>query len=453
MRNQSKVRPRAAAGMAVAIGALAAAVAHSGPAVTVYTRDLGFVREERILELQHDRDTVLVPVPERIDFSSVRLVPAGAKLERLAYRFDVATGDGALERARGSRVRVVLRGERVVEGTLTAVDGSWLVVRENDGSLHTLARNAADDVRIANPGDRFTLRPALEAVISGRKGTVNAELAYLTGGLSWSAEHVVVRRGESAAVWSTNVTIENTTGRDFVDATLKLVAGEPNREGGGSPPMPYMVRAQMAADGAMAEKAQMTEQAFADYHLYTLQRPATLRERETQALAMLDPRDVKVKPRYLYRGGDARGVRTQMEVVNSKAAGLGVPLPGGRVRFYESDPSGALQFTGETTLRHTAEDEKMTLEVGSAFDLVAERRETYNKRISDREREYGVEIKLRNRKPTNVEIVVEEGIGGDFEITQKSHDFTRKDANTIEFKIPVAAGKEAVLTYIVRSRW
>ena len=452
MRIQLNVSPRAAARVAMAIGALAAASAHGGPAVTVYTRDLGFVREERVLELQHDRDTVLVPVPERIDFSSVRLVPVGAKLERLAYRFDVATGDGALERARGSQVRVVLRGERVVEGTLTAVDGSWLVVRESDGSLHTLARNAADDVRIANPGNRFSLRPALEAVISGRKGNVNAELAYLTGGLSWSAEHVVVRRGESAAVWSTHVTIENTTGRDFVDATLKLVAGEPNRESGMPPPTPTM-RHQMAGDMAMAEKSEMTEQAFADYHLYTLERPATLRERETQALAMLDPRDVKVKPRYLYRGGDSRGVRTQMEVVNSKAAGLGVPLPGGRVRFYETDPSGALQFTGEAMLRHTPDDEKMTLEVGSAFDLVAERRETYNKRISDREREYGVEIKLRNRKPTNVEIVVEEGIGGDFEITQKSHDFTRKDANTIEFKIPVLAGKQAVLTYVVRSRW
>ena len=451
MTNRWQVRPRDAARMAVTIGAFVAAVAHGGPAVTVYTRDLGFVREELALDLLRDRDTVLVPVPERIDFSSVRLAPVGARLERLAYRFDVATGDGALEHARGSRVRVVMRGERVVEGTLAAVDGAWLVVRENDGSLHTVSRTAADDVRIATPGDRFTLRPALEAVIDGRKGRVTGELSYLTGGLSWSAEHVVVRRGETEATWSTRVTVENTTGRDFVDATLKLVAGEPNREGG-MPPSP-MMRVQMSADMAMSEKAQMVEQSFADYHLYTLQRPATLRERETQALAMLDPREIKVKPRYLYRGGDARGVRTQMEVVNSKAAGLGVPLPGGRVRFYEADPSGALQFTGEATLRHTAEDEKLTLEIGSAFDLVAERRETYNKRISDREREYGVEIKLRNRKKTNVEIVVEEGIGGDFEITQKSHEFVRKDANTIEFKIPVAAGKETVLTYVVRSRW
>jgi hypothetical protein len=168
---------------------------------------------------------------------------------------------------------------------------------------------------------------------------------------------------------------------------------------------------------------------------------------------MLDPRAIKVKPRYLYRGGDSRGVRAQLEVMNAEASGLGVPLPAGRVRFYEADPSGALQFTGESRINHTAADEKMTLEVGSAFDLVAERTELYNKRISDREREYSVEVKLRNRKKTAVDIVVEEGVGGDFEIVQKSHEFTKKDANTIQFTIPVPVGKEVAVRYVARVRY
>src|SRR5207249_3083614 len=117
----------------------------------------------------------------------------------------------------------------------------------------------------------------------------------------------------------------------------------------------------------------LSEQSFAEYHLYSLGHPATLRDRESQSLTMLAPRDVKVTPRYLYRGGDARGVRIQLEVRNTAAAGLGVPLPGGRVRFYEADPAGALQFTGETQIGHTAEGEKLTLDVGAAFDLAAER--------------------------------------------------------------------------------
>jgi len=205
---------------------------------------------------------------------------------------------------------------------------------------------------------------------------------------------------------------------------------------------------------AQADKsADLNEQAFAEYHLYTLEHAATLRDRESQRLTMLEPREAKLRPRYLFRGSDPRGVRVQLEGENSAASGLGVPLPAGRVRFYEADPSGALQFTGETRIGHTAENEKLTLDVGIAFDLAAERREVQSRRISDREREYAVEISLRNRKPKDVSIVVEENVPGDYEITQKTHDFTRKDANTIQFVVPVGAGKEVKVGYTVRARF
>src|SRR5262249_34149086 len=123
------------------------------------------------------------------------------------------------------------------------------------------------------------------------------------------------------------------------------------------------------------------------------------------------------------------------------------------VRFYEKDPGGELQFTGETTIRHTPEGEKLTLEMDNVFDLAAEQREVYNKRISDREREVSMEIKLRNRKKTDAAIVVEAPVSGDNEVIQKSHPYTRKDANTLAFDIPVPAGKEVVLTYVVRQRY
>jgi hypothetical protein len=434
----------------LALGLVRPATA-AGPSLTVYSQDLGLVREARALELRGSADTVrIADVPERIDFSSVRLTPAGgARVARLAYRFDVASGDGLLEQARGSRVRVTARGDRVAEGTLVAADGAWVVVRGDDGSLSTLARTAVEDVRIATPPARLSLRPTLEAVIEGgRRGRNDAQLQYLTGGLSWAAEYTVVRTGESGVTWSGVVTVENVTGRDFVDATLKLVAGEPQRTGGPGFPRPMERTVMtMAADAA----PELKQEAFSEYHLYSLDRPATLRDRETQSLELLEPRDVKIVPRYVYRG-DTR-VLAQWTAVNTKPGGLGVPLPGGRVRTYEADASGALQFAGETRIGHTAEDEKISLDVGVAFDLAAERRQTDMKRISDREREYSIEVKLRNRKKTPVTIVVEESVGGDFEIVRKSHDFTRKDANTLEFSIPVPVGQEVVLTYTARVRY
>jgi hypothetical protein len=441
----------AALALLVAVGSDRSAAA--GPAVTVYTRDLAFVRETRALEMGGARDTVRIPdVPARLDFTSVRLAPSGsAKVTRLAYRFDVSSGDQMIESARGRRVRVTSRGDRQVEGVLVMADGTWLVIRSDDGSVSTLSRTAVEEVRLAQPPATLSLKPTLEAVIEGgRRGRVDAELSYLTGGLSWSAEHTVVRRGETAATWSTSVTVENTSGRDYADADLKLVAGEPNRAGSAPGPVPMRAATMLMAE---AKSADLSEETFSEYHLYTLHHPATLRDRESQSLTMIEPRAVTVTPRYLYRGGDPRGVMSQIEVKNEEKLGLGVPLPAGRVRFYEHDPAGALQFIGEASIGHTPEGEKATLDVGRAFDLAAERREVSNRSISDREREYSVEIKLRNRKTTAVSIVVQENAGGDLELIQKSHDWTRKDASTLEVTVPVPAGKEVVLTYTARVRY
>jgi hypothetical protein len=295
----------------------------------------------------------------------------------------------------------------------------------------------------------MSLRPTLEAVIEGgKRGRQDAELSYLTGGLSWGAEHMLVRTGDGSGEWSASVTVENSSGREYRDADLKLVAGEPRRA---TPPMPRPMMEAGMAFKTSAAAPDLSEQTFAEYHLYALDRPATLRDRESQSLTMIEPHAVKVTPRYLFRG--AGGVTAQLELRNTKAEGPGVPLPAGRVRFFERDAAGDLQFTGETAIGHTPEGEKLSLDVGTAFDLAAERRETTSKRISDREREIGIEVKLRNQKKTKVTIVVSESVPGDFEVLRKSHDFTTKDAHTIEFSVPVAAGQEAVLSYAARVRY
>jgi hypothetical protein len=437
---------------AVAVAA-ATSTAVQAPRLTVYSRDLGFVREVRTLDLGGaGPDTVLLgDVSRGLDVSSARLVPeGGARVDRLAWRFDVANGDELLDRSLGQRVRVVSRGERVTEGVLVASDGTWLLVRVDDGTVAALSRQAVEDVRLARPPRALSLRPTLEAVVTGGRGAVKAELSYLTGGLSWGAEHTVVRSGETGATWSTAVRVDNTSGVEFRDARLKLVAGEPRRAGGTPQPLP-MMRTMAAMDGA-AKSADFSEAAFSEYHLYTLDRPATLRNNETQILTMLEPRSVKTVPRYFYRAG-AGGVTAQLDVTNTKAQGLGVPLPAGRVRFFERDAEGDLQFTGETTINHTPEGDTATLDIGTVFDLTAERKELANKRISDREREVQVEIQLRNRKKTDVTIVVEEPLSSDSEILQKTHEPVRKDSGTVRFDVPVKAGQVATLRYTARVRF
>jgi len=426
----------------------------AGPSVTVYSRDLGFVREARTLEARTGRDTLrLEGVSNRLDFSSVRLAPASGRVTRLAYRWDTASGEAFVEKAIGQRVRVVSRGDRVAEGLLVSADGGWLVLRADDGAVLTLSRAAVEEMRLAKAASSLSLRPAIEAVLEGAKGSTAAELSYLTGGLSWTAEHLLVRTGETSGTWSARVVVENTTGRAYEDAKLKLIAGEPARAGARPAPYEKMAMRTMAMSAEAGAGDALAEEAFADYHLYTLPGAATLRDRESQSLVMIEPRPVQIAPRYVYRGGDPRGVAVQLEMVNSAKAGAGAPLAAGRVRVFQADDDRDLQFTGETTVKHTAVDEKVTLETGHAFDLAAERRMLTDRRVSDREREFSVEVKLRNRKPGAVRIVVEEAVGGDVTVTAQSAPSTRKDANTLQWTLDVAPGKEAVLTYTARQRW
>jgi len=146
-------------------------------------------------------------------------------------------------------------------------------------------------------------------------------------------------------------------------------------------------------------------------------------------------------------------IRVNLEFINSKKSGLGIPLPKGKIRVYKEDTDGALEFIGEDQIDHTPSDEKVRIFLGNAFDLVGERIKKSSKKVSARAREESYEISLRNHKKEAVEILVVEHLYGDWNITGRSHTFRKKDARTAEFKIPVPANGETTLTYTVVFQW
>jgi hypothetical protein len=158
-----------------------------------------------------------------------------------------------------------------------------------------------------------------------------------------------------------------------------------------------------------------------------------------------------VKKVYEFNGQvDAKKVRIILEAENKQELGLGMPLPAGKVRVYKKDSHGDLQFVGEDQIDHTPKNEKLRLGVGKAFDIVAERVELSQDRVTDRVIDRSVQVKLRNRKTEAVEVVVQESVWGDWEIRNPSLPFVKKDARTAEFLVPVAADTEAILTFTVR---
>ena len=149
------------------------------------------------------------------------------------------------------------------------------------------------------------------------------------------------------------------------------------------------------------------------------------------------------------------GVR--IEVSNSETNGLGVPLPKGRMRLYRTDSvDGRREFTGESMIDHLPKNELLKLDMGNAFDLVGERKrmdftvDTTAKTMTE-----SFEIKLRNRKEAPIEIRVIEPLYrcANWKITAQSLPYTRFDSSTIEFRVPVPADGETVVTYTVRYSW
>jgi len=129
-----------------------------------------------------------------------------------------------------------------------------------------------------------------------------------------------------------------------------------------------------------------------------------------------------------------------------------MPLPKGKIRVYKEDVDKALEFVGEDRIDHTPKNEKVRIFLGNAFDIVGERQKTDFKKIRDDITEESYQIKLRNHKEEAVVVVVVEHLYAytEWEIRESTHDYEKKDANTIEFKIHLDKDQEVVLSYTVR---
>lgn len=138
---------------------------------------------------------------------------------------------------------------------------------------------------------------------------------------------------------------------------------------------------------------------------------------------------------------------------NSEDNGLGMPLPKGIVRVYKRDADGAQQFIGEDMIDHTPRDETVRIKMGEAFDVVGDRRQMDYTVISGCVSESTWQIDLRNHKDEDVEVMLVEPVGGDWQILSSTHPFEQLDAWTFVLEPSVEARGETQVEYRVRVRW
>lgn len=330
--------------------------------------------------------------------------------------------------------------------------------------------------------DDTVLKPTLSWELAADKsGAMPAELNYVTGGMNWVASYNLVApaKGDQLELvgW---VTLDNQSGKTFHDAHIKLMAGDVNKI---QPGMPLNGRMMVVSGFGAAEasgRPLVTEKVFDEYHLYNLENPTTLHDRETKQVEFVRATGIQSKTVYVYDGlkldqnyanWPMESIRQQesygtlsnpkvwvmREFKNSSENHIGIPLPKGRLRFYRRDDDGQLEFTGEDQIDHTPKDETVRTYTGSAFDLTGERhRVNYKADINGaRWIEETFEIKVRNHKPTPVEVRVVEHLYRwmNWEITVNSDPFTKVDSQLVAFTVSVPPDGEKTMKYQVHYSW
>jgi hypothetical protein len=336
----------------------------------------------------------------------------------------------------------------------TSVHHQGLVLKTAEGII----LNPTGQAELAELPAGLVSKPSLLWKLEASKaGKHQTEIGYQTGGLNWRCDYVAVANADDTQADLTSwVTLDNKSGATYKNASLKLLAGDVHRA---AEPVPVMMKGRTFGGVAAAAPApQFTEQAFAEYHLYTLQNKTDVNQNETKQLSLFNANNVPTKKLFIFepelrpiygygRPGDTQKVKVKLEVENSEANHLGMPMPKGKVRVYKRDQDGALQFVGEDLIDHTPRDEKIRLYIGDAFDLVAERKQTNYQRVSDRVQRMSYEIDLRNHKDSAVTITAVEHQWGQWKILESSQPFTKKDSHTFEFAVKVPARGEVKLTF------
>lgn len=494
-------------------GLLGASFASSGPALTIYNQNFAVVRDRVALDLKEGENPVTyADATLHLEPDSVVLRDPSKKTDlrilEQSYRGDVLSQGLLLSLNEGKELdflkrdpdgrESIIRG-RVIRSGYTPNTAAYqrygqafYQTQMGYGNPQTGGSpiiEVGGQLRFTLPGeplfptigDDTVLKPTLTwQLASDRTVQLDAELSYITGGMSWQAAYNLISPEKSSTLdivgW---VTIDNQSGKTFENAALKLMAGDVSKM---QPEAEGFARAKRALESSYDEnKSTVTEKAFDEYHLYSLPRATTLHNRETKQVEFLRATGVKASTLYIYNGADIpweyyRGytednirnnrdygtksnpkVWVMREFKNTRENGLGIPLPKGRTRFYrQDDADGRPEFTGENTVDHTPQGETVRIYTGDAFDIVGSRiRTDYQLNNSGSQLEEAFEIKLRNRKKEPVEVRVAERLYRWFnwEIIQKSNDFTKVDSRNVEFRVTLKPDEEKTVSYRVRYDW
>ncbi len=431
--------------------------------VTIYNGNLGLVKDTREVRLPAGvHELRFMDVAALIDPTTLHLkslTDASLRILEQNYEYDLVSSQKLMEKYVGRKVRLY-QGSSWIEATLLSTSGP---VFEINGQIHLghhgqIVLPALPENLVSKPTLVWLLRN--QAVAPQR-----IEASYLTGGITWKADYVLVLNPADTRTDLTGwVTIDNKSGATYTNAALKLVAGDLNRARDPRRDGRMMEMAAKAPSAAEASRDFKTE-GFFEYHLYTLDGRTTIKDNQTKQLTLMAATEIPVQKHFIYWGAQDyyrnqygmpisnQKVGVYLEIKNAKEHRLGVPLPRGKVRVYKADTSGSHQLIGEDWIEHTPKDERVKLKMGEAFDVLGDRKQTDWKKIAPHVWEIEWEVSLRNHKKEPVTVQVIEPVPGDWQVLKATHKADKVEAHTLRFDVPVAREGATKLTYRILVRY
>ncbi len=473
----------------------------NAPALTIYNQNFFVARERLPLSLHAGVNNVrYAGMTSLLEPDSVILRdPAGRALQILEqnYRNDPVSQELLLSMYEGKTIDfLVQRGEHQEKVSGKIIRSGYIPSASYSGGYPQPGMGQpiieVDGVlRFGLPGQPLfpalgadsILKPTLSWLLeTNQPGNFDGEISYVSGGMSWQADYNLVltdgnERGTNLVDLVGWITMRNQSGKTYENARIKLLAGDVSKiQAATNAQRVYAGMAKAMADEAMAPVVR--EKSFDEFHLYTLQRPTTLRDQQTKQVEFVRATSIHSQRLYIYDGANLANyayyspeqarqdvsygtasnpkVWVMQEFKNSETNHLGIALPKGRLRFYRRDTDGHLEFVGENTIDHTPKDETVRVYTGNAFDVVGERRRT-NIRVDSANHwmEESFEIKVRNHKkePVNVRVVEHLYRWTNWKLLEQSQQYRKTDAQTIEFPVTVAPNGEQVVTYLVHYSW
>jgi hypothetical protein len=451
----------------------------------------GVVREVRSIDLKEGANTLrFTDVASGIDpttvaFQSLTAPDTTSVLEQ-NYEYDVVSAAKLLEKYLGKTISIsrkaspdVTRPLEDVVGKLLSADPSNVVVQPDTGDVVVMSRGEITNIRLSKQDTGLITKPTLVWKVDAEKGGAHdAQVTYQTDGLTWRADYnIVINNNDTAADIGAWVSILNESGAAYPEAKLKLVAGDVQRI---QPPQDVYAGQRLMQNAAMAKApGGFQEKSFFEYHLYTLGRTTSLANNSTKQIELFPNKcNVPVTKTYVYYGlpvnmrhwispepNPDRNLGTQsnkkvdiyLQIKNSEQNGLGIPLPAGRLRVYkEDDADAANEFIGEDVIQHTPKDEEVLVKLGSAFDIVGERKQTdFNANYDGHIMSESFQITIRNHKKEAIKVIVKENLfrWTNWEITQSSDKWEKQDYRTIHIPVEVPPDGEKKITYSVKYTW